>query len=79
MQIIKIVIMAICLICGGMAVYYYLKIRRLLHEHSEEEPDKVMPEMQSRMKQLSAVLYVLVPLAAIYWVVLIIELIVKNI
>lgn len=73
MQIIKIMIMSFCIILAGMVIYYYLKTRRLLNDNSNDELNKIMPKIQSLMKQLSVVLYVLAAIFATYTVVLIVK------
>lgn len=77
MQIIKIMIMSLCIILAGMAFYYHLKTRRLLNDNSDDELNKIMPKIQSLTKQLSVVLYVLAAIFAIYIVVLIVEFVLK--
>lgn len=73
MDIIKVIIMLICLILSGMAVYYFLKTRRMMNENSDVELEQIMPQIQPLMKKLYVLMCILVTMSAIYIVVLITE------
>lgn len=77
MQITKIIIIALCIILAGVAICYYLKLRRLLGNNSNDELDNIAQKIQSLTNKLAVIMYVLVAVFAIYIIVLILEFVLK--
>ncbi len=57
--ILRIVSLILCILSAVPVMYFYIKVKRVLSDNSDETLDTVMPEMQSYIKKLSYSLFCL--------------------